>query len=166
MVALIWTLNLQRRAGEYQAKAVQIEEDRDRRQLLPILILENPQMQGWDGQESQVRVKLDRGNARNFILGPLENQAIDFRRFYPRDLLKQNEVMPITYIIKKKGRINTDSRIGPLNVPAAKAYFYDEGNRAYQQIIYTNGEVLYITLPEQLENDAIKKIIFNFEDFK
>ncbi len=173
MIALIWTLYLQRkatliqaRAIELQAKATQIEEDRDRRALLPIFSIEQLQIQTANPDEGQLKIKLERGNAYSVMIGPLENQSLDFKIFTSNNLWKQSETFVISYFFKQRGIISRDSRTGPLRVPAAKMYFYDEGNRAYSQVIYTNGENFNISLPELLDAEDIKKVIFNFRDFR
>ena len=167
MIALIWTLYLQRKAIIIQAEAVKIEEERERRTLLPIFtIIMNKTINLNNVEQASFTLNLERGDAFNVGIGPISNEILDFERFNFTNHWHSGDEHNVIFQWLKKGGLSNDSRLGPLTAQVGKMYFYDEGRRAYAQIFHTDGHNIHLSLAKQIEESEMTSVIYNFRDFK
>jgi hypothetical protein len=167
MIALIWTLHLQRKAIIIQAEAVKIEEERERRNLLPIFtITMNSTINLNNIKQASFTLNLERGDAFNVGIGPNSNEILDFERFNFINHWRAGDEHNFIFQWVKKGGLSNDSRIGPSTAQVGKMYFYDEGRRAYSQIFHTNGHNIHLSLAKQIDENEMTSVIYNFQDFK
>ncbi len=164
---LVYTLYLQSKATQAQADVLKLEEDRDRRGLLPIFEVSTSKYK-LAGYENFITIifTLTRNDAYDVIIGPIANEIIEFGNFHTKNLWKPEEEHTIRMEWKNKGGLSNDSRKGPLTAIIGKIYFYDASRRPYSQIIRTSGHSIYLDLAMVITDEERSKVVFNPHDLK
>lgn len=158
----------QSEANDRQAEALEMDRQRYRRTILPIITVGTPTTKIIKNNDEYAAfpLNLERGHALEFRFGPFKNSILEIETFYMNAHWKPGEPTTIMFKWLNKGGLPKDSREGPLTVPIGKMYFRDELQNPYTQKMYTNGERIILGLAEEISEAEISSVIYNFLDFK
>ena len=161
-IGLVWTLSLQRKTTNEQIRIRLLEEERDRRSLLPQFVVELLNSGPVEAPKSYIRLTLKKNAARLVAFNPIINDH--FKVLLGFDVLDMNPEDATTYEVEflRDELFTPYSRVMHLT-------FVDTGLNFYFQDIFIVGRTVKISDPALDYEDLLKNmkppLTEKFKDF-